>query len=189
MKKYFKQLTIALFAIASLSVVSCKKDNPVPETDQEEFDQTVLTFVELDNNHQEIGDPALTVTFDIKGKPDKSQYQLMAGHSYRMYIKLYSKGEVVNDEVLGDADLHQFFFTGAPDGVLDYTYEDNIGLKGVFNVQKENPVFTLNLVLRHGLKKSNPLLPWNSPRSEYVKAGGADDLNVSFDIHPEAEAE
>ncbi|ADY53673.1 hypothetical protein Pedsa_3135 [Pseudopedobacter saltans DSM 12145] len=182
MKKYFKQLTIVIFALASLSIASCKKDNPVPETDQEEFDKTVLTFVELeaDGNH-ELG-TALTVTFDATGKPDKSHYHLTVGHAYRMYISLYSKGELVNDEILADVDLHQFFFTGAPNGVLNYTYEDNIGLKGVFEVMKENPTFTLNLILRHGIRKSNPLLPWNSPRSEYVKAGGADDLNVSFDL-------
>lgn len=189
MKKYFKQLTFVLLAIASLSFVSCKKDNPVPEVDQEEFDKTVLTFVKLEGqqgNYHELG-TALTVTFEATGKPDKSHYHLTVGHAYRMYISLYSKGELVNDEILADADLHQFFFTGAPNGVLNYTYEDNIGLKGVFEVVKENPTFTLNLILRHGIRKSNPLLPWNSPRSEYVKAGGADDLNVSFDLHPVAE--
>lgn len=188
MKKYFKQVAIVLFAIASFSITSCKKDSPVPETNQEEFDKTVFTFVELESHgdHYHEHDTALTITFDAKGKPDKSHYHLTAGQKYRLYISLYSKGELINDEILEEASIHQFFFTGAPDGVLNYTYEDNVGLKGIFDVQQESTTFPLNVVLRHGIKKSNPILAWNTPRSEYAKAGGADDLNVSFDLHPVA---
>lgn len=186
MKNNIKISVLALFSVIALGITSCKKDNPVPENNQEEFDKTVLRFVELEahGDHYDEHETALTVTFDASGKPDKSHYHIDAGHKYRLYIDLYSGGELINDEIIDEASAHQFFFTGAPDGVLNYTYEDNIGLKGIFEVLEESETFDLNVVLRHGIRKTDPLLPWNSPRSEYTKHGGADDLNVTFKLHP-----
>ncbi len=191
MNTTFKISSLMILFFISIGFTSCKKDNPVPAVNQEEFDKTVLTFVELEANGNQLVEhgTALTVTFDAKGKPDKSHYHLTVGKQYRLNISLYSGGELINDEIIEETSAHQIFFTGAPEDVLNYTYEDNIGLKGVLNVLKETETFDLSVILRHGIRKTNPLLPWNSNRAEYTKHGGSDDLNVTFKLHPVEDGE
>lgn len=184
MNNISKSLSV-IFAVVLFALTSCKKDNPQPEVNQEEFDKTELIFVELDgiNGQYHEHDTALTVSFDASGKPNKHHYHIKKG-TYRLYINLYSKGVLINQEILDEADEHQFFFNGAPTGVLNYTYEDNVGLKGILEVLQGSETFDLNVVLRHGIRKTTPMLPWNSSRSEYAKAGGTYDLNVTFELHP-----
>jgi len=188
MNNKFRISSLLVILFLAFGISSCKKDNPVPEINQEDFDKTVLTFIEVQENGGQFNelDTALSITFDASGKPDKSHYHLQAGRKYRLYIKLHSDGDLINDEIMEEASSHQFFFTGAPEGVLNYTYEDNIGLKGILEVVKENATFDFNIVLRHGIRKTNPVLPWNTIRSEYTKHGGSDDLNVTFKLHPTA---
>ena len=188
MKTTNKFSLLAFIAVIALTFNACKKDDPIPEVDQEEFSKSELVFFELEEENGKLveHDTALVVKFDAAGDPDKSHYHIDAGHEYRLYINLYDKkGNLNNDEILEEADEHQVFFPGAPADVLNYTYEDNIGMTGVMSVLKETSEdVELQVVLRHGLKKSSPIAAWNTSSADYAAFGGADDLNVAFELHP-----
>ncbi|MCL4639947.1 MULTISPECIES: hypothetical protein [Olivibacter] len=182
LRNYFM---IAAVSLAAVSFSSCSKDDPVPEIDQEEYDGTILTFTEghyHDDEFHAEGD-TLQVRF-IRGsdRPYPSHVHLHAGEQYQLDIAMFKNGQNTTAE-FGENE-HQWFFLGAPADVLDYTYTDNrVGFKGVFTVNKASEGFDLQLVLRHGLDKSQPAAQsWNSPN--YREAGGSDDFNKSFELHP-----
>lgn len=167
------------FALLLLGISSCTKDDPIPEENQEEYDATQIRFINQSDPDEEI-----LVGFDKTGHPDPHHIHLQAGAVYDMEITLFYHGESINPEVLDAADEHQFFFLNAPAGVLDYSYgPERVGLKGTLKVLKESEAFEWNLILRHGLDKSHQAAQqWDNP--EYARAGGSDDLNIQFQVHP-----
>lgn len=184
MKKVTLMHTVSLVLILIIGFSACQKDNPIPEDNQEEFNSAKITFVELtaQNGGYLEGEESTVIAFDKEGKPSPHHIHLTEGKSYRMKIELFYNGESINQEIIDEADQHQFFFLGAPDGVLDYAYEDEkIGLEGIMRII-EHGEFDLQVILRHGLNKgSADAQQWNS--KTYAKAGGTDDMNVSFEIH------
>lgn len=177
MKKY-PLLSIAfLFFVFTFTLSSCKRNDPVPEIDLEEFDEVKLTFI----NKKDAND-LIIVNIDKLGKPDRATYSLNKNESYLMEIELFSNSESINYELIEDIDEHQFFFLVPADAVQSYIYKDeNLGLQGEIKFTERSTVFDFNIVLRHGLDKSHPAAKdWNS--SNFVEAGGADDLSASFKI-------
>ena len=184
MIKFSKFSILALFTVVALGFTACKKDNPVPEEDQEEFDGTTITFTAGHFHGTEFhseGDP-FTVSFTSNNAgATPASINLEEGESYLMEISIFRKGVDISDEF--DAADHQFFFTGAPAAVLDYEYKDaNLGLKGLLTVKSmASGGFDLNVVLRHGLNKQHTSAQaWNS--TNYAQAGGTDDFNRTFKI-------
>lgn len=184
MNKLRKFSILALFSILAISFTACKKDNPVPEEDQEEFDGTTITFTAGHFHGSEFhkeGEP-IAVNF-TKGNTNASpaSINLHSAESYLMEIAIFKNGKNINSEF--EPAEHQFFFTGAPNNV-DYAYKDaNLGLKGLLTVKTEAATgeFDLNVILRHGLNKQHASAQaWNS--TNYVQAGGTDDFNRKFKI-------
>lgn len=186
--KLSKLSILALFAIIAVSFSSCKKDDPIPEIDQEEFDGTRITFTAGHYDgaefHAEEGEEPIIIDFERgSAAATPNHIHLHAGETYRMQIAILRDGVNINADF--DAPGHQFFFTGAPAGVLDYEYKDNkVGFDGFLTVKEATDEgFDLNVILRHGLNKSHgSAQAWNS--TTYAQAGGTDDLNKKFELHP-----
>lgn len=190
-----KNQILSIFAIALLLLVSfssCSKNDPVPELDQEEHDavQVVLQHGSVENNTFIASGEETVINFSKNGVPTPKHVHLTEGKTYRMKINMFYDGENINQEIIDEADEHQFFFSGAPDGLFDYTYEDdNIGLQGILRVlDHSDSNFKFKFILRHGLNKDHASAQvWNS--KNYVQAGGADDLNVEVEFHVTSAAE
>lgn len=175
--------TIAIFLI--ISFVSCSKNDPVPELDQEEYNSVQLIFEHgtYANNVFTPSDEKTVVNFTKNGNPTPESVNLTEGESYRMKINILLDDESINQEIIDEADEHQFFFLGSPDGVFDYKYEDDqVGLTGILSTLKStNETFDFQILLRHALNKDHAAAQaWNS--KTYVEAGGADDLNIKLKI-------
>lgn len=193
--KMKKTQLLSILAIAFLftfSFSSCSKDDPVPEIDQEEYDAAELEFV-----HGEIvggefieSEESTIITFSPDGKATPSHTHLTEGESYRLKVTLFHDGESINQEIIDAGDEHQFFFVGAPDGIFNYTYEDqNIGLRGILTINgHSDEAFDWTIVLRHGLNKNHAAAQeWDN--ANYAQAGGADDVNVTTELHVTSDGE
>lgn len=170
---------LILFTIITFGLSACSKDDPIPEENQEEYDAAQIKFTNQDDP-----DDIVEIAFDKEGHPEPHHAHLTVGETYDMALTLFYNGESINNEITEAGDEHQFFFLGAPDGVLDYTYADeHIGLEGTLSILTESEAFDWNIILRHGLDKTHEAAAiWNNPA--YAQAGGSDDLNITFEIHP-----
>lgn len=174
---------LSLVAVLGLlTFSSCKKEDPVHEHDQEEYDKIVVNFIKLNANGNETNDTT-AITLDAHGDATPSSITLGSDQSYRVMMNLYSHDESINAEIIADADEHQFFFFANPStAIATYEYRDGqIGLDGKMTFQGVGNA-NLNIILRHGLDKTHAdALPYNNPN--YRNAGGADDLNITFPVH------
>lgn len=178
MKTINLKIAIAFILSIVVAFASCKKDNPVPEDDQEEFSNVNITFTNLEDPKD-----ISTISFDKAGKPDKSHFHLLKNEKYKMEISLFHNGENINQEFIDDIKDHKFFFLAPADAVSDYVYQDDdLGLKGEITFGNNDNTFDLTILLRHGLNKNDPSAKaWNS--RDYQKAGGVDDLKLVLPIH------
>ncbi|AGA79260.1 hypothetical protein [Echinicola vietnamensis] len=196
-----KLSVLTLIAMVSVALLSCSKDDPVPELDQEVITNVSLTFTEVDENDDIIGsameynassDEGLglggdVVIDDIDG--------LVSGKRYLLKITAFNgiANEDVTEEIEEEGDHHQFFFVGSAfignTSFLEYAYADEdedgnpIGLMGYVTVNEnagsENGIF--NLVLRHDLDKNHEGAD-NPSWENFVQAGGESDLDIDFDV-------
>ncbi|WP_257667500.1 hypothetical protein [Parapedobacter tibetensis] len=192
MEKLVKQVAWMFLAIGIITFASCSKDDPTPEPPQEEVAKAKLTFVEVEwhgSHPHDVDNPeTVEIEFDRQMSPvGNGHVDLDEGKTYRLILTAYdSDGNEVQDEFVDDADIHQAFLLGAPDGVLDYTYVDaQVGVTGYLHVLEATETgFTFNYVLRHlnvGVKSNITAADWNNPN--YTQFGGANDLNLKFDLH------
>ena len=170
---------LVLFTVLSIGFTACTKDDPVPEENQEEYDSAVIKFTNIED-----ADDVVEISFDKDGHPTPHHAHLSVGYSYAMDITLLYNGQSINDEIIEAGDEHQFFFLGAPEEALIYDYVDEqIGLKGIVSILDPTDAFDWNILLRHGLDKTHEAASiWNNPN--YAQAGGSDDINITFEIHP-----
>lgn len=199
--KHPKSLALLLIVLSFLTY-SCKKDDPVPEIDQELITEVTLVFHELNDSGQPIQGSSFEVVakdaegISLGGQPQIDAIKdLVPGKSYWLSILLYNDiaDEDVTEEVKEYGKEHQFYFLGSAltgeGAFLDYTYEDAdmdgnpIGLKGMINVDESVTVNTafLRVILRHGLNKqyngaSDPVF------KNYESAGGESDLDITFKV-------
>lgn len=168
---------IFTFLLLVISFSSCKRNDPVLEDDQEEYDAVEVVFTQL-------SDPSKTVKviFNRNGFTEEVNYELRKNENYRMEISLFHGEENINQEVIEAADEHKFFFFAPHYAVLDYQYlDDELGLNGEMSFGDYPERFDLKILLRHGLDKGNPAAKaWNS--DNYVNAGGVDDLSLKIPI-------
>jgi len=187
-----KNIVIAglLFAATGLFTLnSCSKDPEVtPELEQEEFNSARIDFIRLDGSGSATTD-TVTVNFDKEGNATPAEALLKNGTTYRTMLTLALDGTSINNEITEEGTEHKFFFNPSVPGIIDYTYNDEdadghgIGLDGNMTL-KASGTLNLKVVLRHALDKSSPdAQNWNS--TTYEKAGGEDDLNISFGLKSE----
>ena len=177
MNRYTLFSLISLFLVMSIGFSSCKRDDPVLEDDQEEFDSVELLFTLIGNPEQTV-----KVVFNRFGSPEQEKYKFLKNEKYKMDIYLFHDGEDITPEVEDESLEHQFFFFAPASAVTDYSYQDNqLGLKGIIQFGNASSQFNLKILLRHGLNKKHPSAQlWNSPN--YIEAGGVDDLSFSVPI-------
>lgn len=182
MKNNIIKIGSAIALLAIITFASCKKNDPQPNNQNEEYDAIRISFVKLDSNGVETTDTA-TVGFNAAGVASPANLDLESHQEYRMLINLYANGENINQEIIDDAAEHKFFFFANPStGIGSYQYNDGIGLDGVVEIDGHT-TFNLQVLLRHGLDKTHPdAQAYNS--ANYQNAGGNNDLNVQFNITP-----
>lgn len=178
---------IALALLFILGFSACSKDDPIPEIDQEEYNAIELILrkgTQTENGFVLSDEKETKITFTKEGVPSPHHVHIDQGAAYRMEVNLFHNGNNINQEIMDSAEEHQFFFLGAPSGLLTYEYEDNkVGLKGILEVVgTSGDTFDFNIVLRHGLNKNHSAAQqWNN--LNYAQAGGADDVNVKVEFH------
>src|SRR5690606_28505757 len=133
----------------SLCLISCEKDDPLPEVDQEVITDLTLRFSEVNDSGEIVaGSGFEVVARDAEGislgnSPEIDVIEgLEAGKKYLLEISLYNgiAGEDVTVEVAEDDTEHQFYFLGSTlvgeTAFLSYEYNDEdinaqpVGLKG-----------------------------------------------------------
>lgn len=196
--KHSRFLLAALLAPV-LIFSACEKDDPVPEPPLEEYDGLTVTFTEVEmhgDHHHEIENPE---TAEIKFRYENGSViidgsghiHLTAGKTYLQTITILDDGRNINEDF--DPALHQFFFTGAPAGVLDYAYIDKdgegkgVGFRGYMNVLAPTETgFDLKAALVHFHSAgSKPEIAWNDPDYASKTAdAGHHDFEGSFELHP-----
>lgn len=189
MKKNLLITGLLLATGGLLTFSSCSKDPEVkPEIEQEEFNAVRIDFVRLESSGTETTD-TVTVNFDKAGNATPSQALLKNGTTYRTLLTLSLDGTSINNEITEEGTEHKFFFNPSAAGIISYTYNDKdangrgIGLDGNLKVTGTSTL-NLKVILRHALDKSLPdAQAWNS--TTYEKAGGEDDLNITFGLKAE----
>lgn len=192
----FRMLLLATFLI---SFSACQSDDPEDENEGELITDVTLKFTEVNATGTAIGTPFEVVATDPDGlelgaNPTIGTITLSAGKRYLLEIDLFNRieNEDITEEILEDADEHQFFFLGSAfvgTPILTYTYADEdqngrpVGLRGFVQVV---PTPTTNnaqfrIVLRHDLNKAFAGL--NNPHFEnFVQAGGETDMDITFPL-------
>lgn len=197
----FNRLLLAVFILPTLIFVSCEKDDPVPEDPLEQYDGMTIRFTEVEmhgDHHHDVEDPE---TAEIKFRYEdgsvvldgETHLHLTEGLTYLTEITALDAGQPINEDF--EPELHQFFFTGAPEGVLDYAYIDKdrdgrgVGFEGYLTVLKETEVgfdFTVALV-HYSREGDKPEIAWNDPDYPNKIAGlGHHDFEGTFEFHPVA---
>ncbi len=196
--KNYKRLPIYLFAALAFGFASCESDDPMPENEGEVITDVTLNFQELDGSGNPVGSVFSATASDPEGievgaTPTIETVTLTKGKRYLMTIEVFNgiEEEDITEEILAEADEHQFFFLGSlfesTPPVAIYEYADPsgelIGLRGTVTVSVSPGRNTadLRLVLRHDLDKnvtgaSNPSWP------NFVEAGGETDLDILFPV-------
>ena len=195
MKNYTK-LPVYLFAVLTLGFFSCESDDPVVENEGEVITDVILNFQELDASNNPVGSAFSFKASDsegieVGGSPTIETITLKKGKKYSMTIKVENsiEGEDITEEILAEADEHQFFFLGGAftNNILTIAYADDNGIKlGVKNTLTVSSSpgtnnTTMQVVLRHDLDKNFPGAT-NPNFANYAQAGGETDLDITFPI-------
>lgn len=194
--KNLQKLPIYLFAILAMGFASCESDDPVPENDAEVITDVTLTFQELDASGNAVGTPFSAKASDPEGieigaTPTIETVTVKKGKTYRMNITVTNSiaGEDITEEILEEADEHQFFFVGGAfaGNILTIAYDDPsgelIGLQTELGVSSSPGTNNtqMQIVLRHALDKSYPGAT-NPNFPTYEQAGGETDLDITFPV-------
>lgn len=192
--KNLRKLPIYLFGVLAIGFASCESDDPEPENDGEVITDVTLNFQELDGGGNPIGEVTSFTASDPEGievgaSPTIETVTLTRGKTYRMTIEVYNgiEDEDITEEVLEEADEHQFFFLGSAfsGNILTIAYDDPsgelIGLQNTLTVSSSPGTNNtqIQVVLRHDLDKDFPGAT-NPNFANFVQAGGESDLDITF---------
>jgi len=176
MKKIINSSKLMLVA-AVLLFNSCKKDDPVHEHDNEEIKTMTLSFTEKTTNEK--------VEVIIDATDTKTQTLTLKKGDYDLNLKLADfDGHEVQQEIIDDADEHQFFFVGPKKEQITFTYLDQkIGLKSNWKVLDKANAIPMKIVLMHGLNKTKTTAAdWNNPSYQSI-GGGTPDISVNVTLN------
>jgi hypothetical protein len=171
------------FIIAALfTVVSCSKEAPAPEDENELITTVQLKFTEGSTNQ-------VFEWKDLDGDGGKAptiqNVVLKANKTYKLDIVFLNESKTpvgdITNEVAAESDEHLVVFTATPSSLLTYTYNDKdvnnfpIGLTGAV---KTNAVGTgsLKVQLRHQPSVAN------MKQKNGTATPGSDDVNISFGV-------
>lgn len=195
------KVSLALLLSVTLSFLSCSKDDPVPELDQEVITEVTVSFTEVDDNGNTLG---ASMEFEARaeegialgGNLDIDVITgLESGKRYLMEVTAYNgiAEEDITEEIEEEADEHQFYYLGSAfvgnSSFMAYTYDDEdengnpIGLKGLVTVDESLSSNTgqIRVILRHDLDKDYEGA--DQPHWEnFVQAGGESDLDITFNV-------
>lgn len=194
--KTLQKLPIYLFGVLAMGFASCESDDPVPENDGEVITDVTLNFQELDGTDNPIG---LVTSFkasdpegiEVGSAPIIQTVTLTKGKTYRMTIEVMNsiEGEDITEEILEEADEHQFYFLGTAvtANILTIAYDDPsgelIGIQNTVTVSSSpgSNNAQLQVILRHDLDKDFPGAT-NPNFANFVQAGGETDLDITFPV-------
>jgi len=194
-----------LFILSTILVFqSCTKDDPTPETDQEDVSAATLTFTEVKaENHgdhidySEITDPEVE-SVEFSGNqflpPVGAHIHLEVGKSYRFNLKVKDfAGRESQQTFIDRADQHFAFLLGAPQGSLSAEYADKttagekvkVGVVGYITVLKKSESFTFRYLMRHlnPGAKANINTTTDIFNTDFNKFSGANDLDLKVEVH------
>ncbi|WP_186756737.1 hypothetical protein [Echinicola salinicaeni] len=201
MKTKTKLLSFTFLLGLTFTLVSCGKDDPVPELDQEVITDVTLTFTEVDESGNNIGTSMDFLASAEGGLSLGGTIQietitgLESGKSYRMEITAYNgiANEDITEEIEEEGEEHQFYFLGSAfvgaSSFMEYSYDDTdmngqpVGLTGIVNIDDNSTSNSgeIRVVLRHDLDKSYEGAD-NPHWEDYVQAGGESDLDLTFNV-------
>lgn len=181
MKKYLPII------FAALLLTSCKKDEDIEPTD----DNELITRVEL--KFTDVASKStLTYTFqdkdgDPKTAPEKfDKISLTKGATYTMAIGVYddTKSPVkdITEEIMEESDVHLFVFKTTPTSLLTATIQDKdknglpIGLDTKVLAASTAGTGKFNVVLKHQPELNGVKVKTGQ------EAGGSTDIDLLFDL-------
>ena len=181
MKKYLPIL------FAALLFTSCKKDEEIEPTDDNELITRVeLKFTDVAAN------TSLTYTFqdkdgDPKTAPEKfDKIVLNKGVTYTVSVGVYddTKSPVadITEEIAEESDVHLFVYKTTPAALLTTTILDKdknglpIGLSSSILTQSTAGTGKLNLLLKHQPELNGVKVKTGQ------EAGGSTDIDLLFDV-------
>lgn len=183
--------------IAGLSMISCSDDDDAPEIVNEEELITTMQVVLTE------GTNTVTLLWEDEDGADGPvapvitiSEPLKTGTMYEGSVTLLNESEdpaeVVNEEIEEEADEHQFFYIANSLGIqtayadTECDYDDDtactstlpVGIKFSLTTSDEVGDGSLRVVLRHEPNKEAE----NVAAGDITNAGGATDVDVTFDI-------
>lgn len=181
--KNFK--TLFSFAIATILFSSCSSSDDSHPVNEEELitnvsivfnsttsqDQVILTFEDLD------GDGPNAPVYNSTGSFDVNQI-------YDAQISVSNPQENITEEILEEADDHQFFYFATDGFLADFEYKDldnsdlPIGLEFQLKPSNISQDGKFSLILRHLPNKSGV----GVSQGNISNAGGSTDLNIQFPV-------
>ncbi|MFL0683354.1 MAG: hypothetical protein ACK4SF_02755 [Algoriphagus aquaeductus] len=194
--KNLRKLPLYLFAVLAMGFASCESENPEEENDGEVITDVTLNFQEVDASNNPVGSPVSFKASDPQGievgsSPTIQPVNITRGKRYIMTIEVFNsiENEDITEEILEEADEHQFFFLGPAftNNIMTIAYADAggiaLGLRNLVTVSSSPGTnnTTMRVVLRHDLNKS--FSGASNPNFEnFVQAGGETDLDITFPV-------
>lgn len=183
--KQKKHILVTLFLIAALTG-SCKKDDPQIPNEEELITSLIYTLTPVTG-----GAPAVFTFTDLDGTggaaPVVVNDTLSSNTTYLGTLQLLnqtvSPAVDISDEITGEAEEHQFFFTSQAGLNASVTYADfdqnnkPLGLATTLNAGNASNG-TLTVTLRHKPDKSAP----GVTDGNINNAGGETDIEVQFTV-------
>lgn len=182
MKKY---LLFPLFIVFATMFISCDKDDPVIDNEEELITSVSYTLTPAN------GGAAVTLSFvDIDGDGGNDPIviggTLAANQMYTGAISLLNESESpaenITEEIEEEKEEHQFFFQSTVAG-LNVTYSDQdadmlpVGLSTELSTGAAN-TGTLTITLRHQPNKTAT----GVSTGDITNAGGETDIEITFPI-------
>lgn len=194
--KNLKKVSLYLLALLAFGFASCESEDPEKENEGEVITDVTLKFQELNGSNALVGDVLSFKASDPQGievgkTPTVQSISLTKGKKYQMTIEVTNsiEGEDITQEILEEAEEHQFFFLGQvfDSSFFSIQYADagGIALGVKTNVTVSASTGTNNssmrVVLRHDLDKNFPGAS-NPNFANFVQAGGETDLDITFPV-------
>ena len=188
---------LSIFAVLGLLLVSCSDDDDAPDSINEEETITTMTVTLVPGGG---GNTVTLVTRDDDGDGPNAPVVTVSGslaentiHAGTVVLlnEMENPAELVNEEIEGEADEHQFFFVTSAGFNANIAYADDesdyVSAETNENFTSTNPVGidftlttsdastgTLTVTLRHEPKKPND--------GTLNDAGGETDIAETFDL-------
>lgn len=194
--KNLKKVSLYLLALLAFGFASCESEDPEKENEGEVITDVTLKFQELNGSNALVGEILSFKASDPQGievgkTPTVQSISLTKGKKYQMTIEVSNsiEGEDITQEILEEAEEHQFFFLGQvfDSSFFSIQYADAggiaLGVKTTIIVSSSTGTNNSNMrvVLRHDLDKNFPGAS-NPNFANFVQAGGESDLDITFPV-------